>query len=83
MSLARLKRLQRLEARQPRVFRPFDYAGSAAAPRWLLACHAAVAAGKASLVQVYGPRPLASPAKAAVLRELDGIASRMTAGRAG
>jgi hypothetical protein len=47
MSQQRLKRLQPLEARKPRVFVPFDAA--AAALRWVLTCYAAVEAGKASL----------------------------------
>jgi hypothetical protein len=58
-----------------------DPAAAAASLRWLLACHAAVAAGKACLVPKFGPPREPSPAKAAALRGLDMIAKRLQEGR--
>jgi len=46
MSQQRLKRLQRLEARKPRVFIPFDDAAAAALLQWHLDNFAAVDAGR-------------------------------------
>jgi hypothetical protein len=77
MTAARLRRLAALEARKPRVFRPFDYAVAAASLRWALDCHAVVKAGEASLVPRYGPRPAPSDAKRRVLGELDQVGRRL------
>jgi hypothetical protein len=77
MSLARLKRLQRLESRRP-AERPWpDPVAAAASLSWLLTCFAAVAAGRACLIPRFGPMPAPSPAKAAALKQLDGISKRL------
>jgi hypothetical protein len=77
MSQQRLKRLARLESRQVKVFVPFDYAAAADSLRWVLTCHAAVEAGRASLVPRFGPMPAPSVHKAAALKLLDSIAARL------
>jgi hypothetical protein len=84
MTAARLKRLQRLEARRPSE-RPWFDPGPAAIEllRWHLDCHAAVDAGRACEIPRYGPHPEPSPALAAVMRELDRVAARLAAERAG
>jgi hypothetical protein len=71
------KHLARLEARKLVVAVYVDPDAAAAAIRWLLACHAAVAAGKACLVPQFGPHLEPSPAKAAALRQLDSIAAKL------
>jgi hypothetical protein len=75
MSLAHLKRLQRLESRRP-AERPWRDPGPAAIAllRWHLDCYATVDRVLACLIPVYGPHPEPSPAKAAVMRETDRIA---------
>jgi hypothetical protein len=77
MSLARLKRIAALEAKKPIVVLHVDPVEAAAALRWVLSCHAAVAAGKACLVPKFGPPREPTPAKAAALRGLDMIAKRL------
>jgi hypothetical protein len=72
MSQQRLKRLAALEARRPVVVLRVDPVAAAAAVRWILTCHAAVAAKKASAIPRYGPHPEPSVHKLAALRLLDG-----------
>jgi hypothetical protein len=83
MSLARLKRIAALEARKPKAFVSVDYAAAAASLCWVLACHAAVAANKASLMPVYGPPREPTPAMAEAMRHLDRMAARLEAERKG
>jgi len=82
VSLARLKRLQRLEARRPSE-RPWRDCGPAAIAllRWHIACHEAVERGLACEVPRYGPFPEPSPAMVAVMKELDRVAARLAAER--
>jgi hypothetical protein len=76
MSAARLKRLQRLEARKPVVIVHVDPVEAAIAVRWALQCHAA---GKASAVPRFGPPREPSAHKAAALQHLDRVAARLAA----
>jgi hypothetical protein len=79
MTAARLKRIAALESRKRRVFVPFDDGAAAALLRWHLDNYAAVEAGRACLIPVYGPHPEPSLAMAAVMRELDRVAARLAA----
>jgi hypothetical protein len=81
MSLARLKRLQRLESlRRPEV-PTFDYAAAEvsglAAFEWFAANVAAVQRHKAEWIEVHGPPTEPSPAKVAALAYFDGLARRL------
>jgi hypothetical protein len=78
MSLARLKRIAALEARKPTGGPRVD--PSAAALRWVLDCHAAVAGGKPSPIPRFGPPREPSPAMAAALKHLDHVAARLAVG---
>jgi hypothetical protein len=79
MSLARLKRLQRLESRQPAAA-PWRDPGPAAIAllEWFLANAEAVRAGKACRLP-YEPEPESqwSPAKAEAMRYHDRTAARL------
>jgi hypothetical protein len=66
-----------LESRKPAVVLRVDPAEAAAALCWCIASFEAV---KASPVPKYGPMPEPSPALAAALKHLDGIAARLAAG---
>jgi len=83
MSLARLKRLQRLESRR-HAEKPWRDPGPAAIALlcWHLDCYAAVEAGRACEIPVYGPHPQPSEAKLRVLAESDRLAARLAAERA-
>jgi hypothetical protein len=82
MTAAMERRLARLEARKPSVFVPFDDAAAAALLQWHLDNFAAVDAGWACAIPVYGPPREPLPALAAILRDSDRIAARLAAERA-
>ena len=48
-----------------------------------VACYAAAKSGKACLVVRFGPHPAPTPAKLAVMRELDRVGARLAVERAG
>jgi hypothetical protein len=77
MTAARLKRLEALERRRPAIFRPFDHAAAAELLLWFIACANAVEAGRACAIPFFGPHPEPTPAKAAALKQLDGIGARL------
>ncbi len=82
MSLQRLRRLQRLEARRP-AERPWTDPGPVAIAllQWCLASFAAVDAGKASAVPRYGPHPAPSEAFERIMRDADRMHARLVAER--
>jgi hypothetical protein len=84
MSLARLKRLQRLEARRPSE-RPWVDPGPLAIAllRWHIENYGAVEASRACLIPVFGPHPEPTPALVAILREADRAHDRLAAERRG
>jgi hypothetical protein len=82
-SVARLKRLAKLESRLTKPFVPFDFAGAAELLRWILEQHAIVARGKACLIPIYGPHREPSLAMVAVMKELDRVAKRLAEERRG
>jgi hypothetical protein len=78
MSLARLKRLQRLESRRPSE-RPWTDPGPQAIAllKWCITSAEAVRADKACLIPRYGPPRELSPAMASVMQQLDRVAARL------
>ena len=78
MSIARLKRLQRLEARQPKGPPWFDVYDAAIA-LWQAFGFEALAAGKASLVPLYGPPEAPTAAFELAMRCYDMMHERLSA----
>jgi hypothetical protein len=74
------KQLDEIEVNRRPETPSFDPVAAAAALLWVLDCYASVAAGKASLIPVYGPPREPTDAKRAALQLLDSIAARLTAG---
>jgi hypothetical protein len=83
MSKQRLKRIEALEARRPRVFASFDYLACANAIQRPLDCHAAVEAGKACDIPVCGRhrRQSAKPCAGSISWLQGSLISRSAAGR--
>jgi hypothetical protein len=84
VSQQRLRRLAKLESRRPaeRPWRPCPPEGIALLQHFIAAAEA-VRLGRASTIPFHGPRLEPSDAKRRALAELDRIAARFAAERAG